>query len=189
MKRVLSLGLVVAVVAFAGVVHAELKSGLQKGEKIGVFIVEKVAGNPTDGVDEGQKLCYRCKLGNRPVVTVFTRTADENVAKLMKKLDGFVAHNESKKAASFVNLLGDNPKQLEKQADALVKKSHAKHVAVVVPIDHKAGPDNINLNPKAAVTVLIYKKGEIAANHAFAPGELNDAAIAKIMADTGKILN
>lgn len=188
MKRMFSLALAVAIVATAGIVRAELKSGLQEGETIGAYIVEKVAGNPNDGVNDGQKLCYRCKLGNRPVVTIFTRSADENVAQLMKQLDSFVAKNEQKKAASFVNLLGDDTKALKGKAEELVKKSQAKNVAVVVPTDHKNGPDNLKLNPEADITVLIYSQGKIAANHALKANELNQQSIAKIMADTSKIV-
>lgn len=190
MKRILSLGLAVALLASTGVAQAELKSGLQAGEAIGAYTVEKVAGNPTDGVDQGQKLCYRCKLGNRPVVTIFAHSADPSVTKLVKQLDSYVAANEAKKAASFVNLLGDDVDQLKKQADMLVEKSQANQIAVVIPIDHKAaGPENLKLNPEADITVLIFNKGKIAANHAFGKGELNDAAITKIMADAEKVLN
>ncbi len=188
MKYVLSVGLAVALFATAGVLQAELKSGLQQGESIGAFIVEKVAGNPTDNVKQGQKLCYRCKLGNRPVVTVFARSADDNLAKLVKQLDQFVAQHEEQKAASFVNLLGEDTSELKTQANQLVEKSGAENVAVVTLADDAQGFGELKLNPEADVTVLIYSKGKIAANHAFAEGQLDDQAIAKIMADTGKIV-
>src|SRR5687767_9660797 len=84
--------------AFAVSANAgELKSGPQKGEEVGAVEVVKVAGNANDGVKVGEELCYRCKLGNRPVVMVFARKADKNLAKLVKELDKVVAKNQEEK--------------------------------------------------------------------------------------------
>lgn len=165
-----------------------LKSGLQEGEHIGAFIVEKCAGNPDDGVPQGEKLCYRCMLGSRPVVAVFARDVNGELASLVKQLDQAVAKNSGQKLASFVNLLGSDPQQLKSAAQSLIDESQAKNVAVVVPRDYEKGPDNLKLNPDADVTVLIYRDGKVEANHALAPGQLDDAAIARIVQDTGKIL-
>lgn len=168
---------------------AEIKSGLQTGEHVGAFIVEKCAGNPDDGVPVGQKLCYRCMLGNRPVVAVFARKADGKVAELVKQLDQLVAQNEDKKMASFVNLLGDDAESLKAAAKSLVDKAGSRHIAVVVPKDHEKGPKNLKLNPQAEVTVLIYRKGTVEANHAVPTGGLDEKTIATIVRDARKILN
>jgi len=168
---------------------AEMKSGLQAGEHVGAFLVEKCAGNPQDGVPVGGKLCYRCMLGNRPVVAVFARKVDDDLALLVRQLDALVSQNEAKKMASFVNLLGDDQEALKSAAKSLVEKSHSQHVAVVVPKDHKAGPKNLKLNPQAGVTVLIYRQGIVEANHAVAAGGLNSQEIATIVRDARKILN
>lgn len=105
MRKMLSVFAVVAFLALASSLPAEeSKSGLQQGDFIGAFDVVKTAGNPNDGVAIGDELCYRCKLGGRPVVAVFAQKSDDNVAKLIKELDKFVTHNEDKKAAAFVNL-------------------------------------------------------------------------------------
>ena len=189
MRTLLSFGCALALVASVSVVRAEeLKSGLQVGESIGAYDVEKCAGNANDGVEEGAKLCYRCKLGNRPVIAIFTRSTDESVSNLMKELDAVVAKNEEKKAASFVNLLGESPEKMKAGAKKLVDKSKAENIAVVVPVDGDNGPEALNLNPKADVTVLIYNKGKIEANHAIAAGKLDKKAIQAIIADTDKIL-
>lgn len=189
MRKLLSVGLAVAVLASVSAVRAEdLKSGLQVGESIGAYDVEKCAGNENDGVEQGKVLCYRCKLGNRPVIAVFARSADDKLAALMKALDALVVHNEDKKAASFVNLLGDDADALKEASKSLVEKSKAENIAVVVPIEHKNGPEALKLNPDADVTVLIYNKGKIEANHALAAGKLDAKKIKAIIADTDKIL-
>ena len=132
----------------------------------------KVAGNAHDGVKVGEELCYRCKMGNRPMVMVFARKSDKRLADLVKELDKVVAKNqEEKKIGAFVALIGD-PKEDEAKsaAEKLVKDTEASNIAFVVPKDQPDGPKDYKLDPKAEVTVLIYKQGTVAANHAAADG-------------------
>jgi hypothetical protein len=168
---------------------AELKSGPQAGDYLGAFQVVKAAGAPNDGVKDGDQLCYRCKLGNRPAVMVFARKSDSSLANLVKQLDAVVSKNEEKKMASFVSLLGDKPDDLKTEAKDLIEKTKAEHVAVVVPVDNANGPSEYNINPHADVTVLIYRQGKVAVNHTLAAGQLDDGQIKSIIADTSKILN
>lgn len=180
----------VAVALFvSGAQAAELKSGPQAGEEVGAFEVVKVAGNAEDGVKEGDKLCYRCKLGSRPVVMIFARKPDANLAKLVGQLDKVVADNGEKKMASFVNLIGTDAEHGKAAAAKLVKDSKASNIAVVVPADQPNGPAEYKISADADVTVLIYKEGVVKANHALPAGGLTDAVVKKIVADTNAILN
>lgn len=167
----------------------ELRSGPQPGDFVEAFEVEKSAGNEKDGVSEGQQLCYRCKLGSRPVVAVFARTADKSLSNLLKELDAVLAKNESKKLSSFVNLLGTDTKALKASAREIVASSGAKNIAVVIPADHENGPAEYRLNPKADVTVLVYKAGTVTANFALAQGELDKDAIEKITNAATSLVN
>ena len=189
--RMLGLSAVAAAsVVLSGTLQAEtLKSGPQLGDSVGAFTVEKCAGNDADGVEQGEKLCYRCMLGNRPVVAVFARKNDKRLAALVKELDSIVAKNEAKKVAAFVNLLGENPRSLKDEATKLVKDSKAMKVAVVVPVDHKQGPENYKLNPKADVTVLVYKQGRVRANFALPSEKLDSDTIKKISKSAVEMLN
>lgn len=189
MSKLAALGMVVALVCGAARAE-ELKSGLQPGDSIGAFTVEKVSGNPNDGVEVGKNLCYRCMLGNKPVVMVFARTPDKALASLVKELDAKLPQHEDKKLSSFVNVIGS------KDADAL--KAAAKefgdnqkpeHVAIVVPADSENGPKEFGISPAADVTVIIYREGKVAASHAFGPGKLDAQAITSVIADTAKVLN
>ncbi|MDX1963291.1 MAG: hypothetical protein SFX18_09070 [Pirellulales bacterium] len=168
---------------------AELKSGPQVGEEVGAYEVTKCAGNSDDGVSEGDKLCYRCKMGNRPVVMIFSRQADAKVGKLLTQLDKVVAENTEKKLASFVNLIGDDVEKNKTAMSKMLTDGKVNHIAVVVPDDQQNGPAEYKIAPEAAVTVLIYKGGVVAANHAVTADGLNDEAIKSIIADTSKILN
>ena len=56
MRILATFGLVMALASVA--MAEELKSGLQVGESVGAFNVEKCAGIE-DGIAVGKKLCYR----------------------------------------------------------------------------------------------------------------------------------
>jgi hypothetical protein len=167
---------------------ADLKSGPQKGALLGPFEVTKVAGAPNDGVPSGKQLCYRCKLGNQPVVMVFAPKADQGVTTLAKALDQLVAKNKDKNLGSFVNLVGDDSAKLEAQAKQFAEKAKLENVAVVVPVETKDGPEDYKINSQV-VTVLIYRDGKVAANHAVMPADLDASMVKSILADTDKILN
>jgi hypothetical protein len=171
----------------AGLRAAEVRSGPQPGETLGAFEVTKVAGAPDDGVKVGQDLCYRCKMGNRPMVMVFSRRADR-LGRFVKKLDGVVAKNKDEyNMGSFVTVLGDKPDELAKESKDIVTDTKVKNVAFVVSKESN-GPDNYKLNPAAETTVLIYVKGKVVANHSLPPGGLTDEAEEQILKDTSKIL-
>ena len=62
-----------------------------------------------------------------------------------------------------------------------------KLTKLVLSIDNPAGPKSYNIAKDADVTVLLYTSFEVKANHTFRKGELNDAAITKVVADVSKI--
>jgi hypothetical protein len=175
---------VASVLAAGSALAADLKSGPQPGDDVGAFQVEKVAGAVNDNVEPGKHLCYRCMLGSKPVVMVFARNTDPNLTLLIKGLDKKVADNSDKKFSSFVNLLGKDTDALKVQGKELA----TKNVAVVVPEDNENGPADYNINPKADVTVLIYRNGKVEANHALAAGKLDKTEVDAILSDTKKIL-
>jgi hypothetical protein len=175
--------------AFTGVAQAEeLKSGLQAGEGIGAFTVEKCGGAADDGVKVGQKLCYRCKLGARPMVMVFSRNADENLAKLVAELDKTVTEKSDAKLAAFVNLIGDDAADLKATAEKFEKSHKAGKIAIVIPQDQPNGPEGYKISKDADVTVIIAKDGKVAANHALRAESLNEKAIKAIVADAEKLV-
>ena len=165
------------VLGVAVTASAEVTSGPQVGDTVGAFTVTKVAGNPDDGVDAGKSLCYRCKMGQRPVVMVFARTADPKLAKLLKKIEEEVEEHQADKLTSFVNMIGSDAETLTKQAAEFVKANDLKRIAFVVPEDAKNGPEDFKIAADADVTVVCYKGGKVKTNHAFSKGQLDDATI------------
>jgi hypothetical protein len=165
------------VLAGAVVARAEVTSGPQVGDRVGAFTVTKVTGNPADGVEDGKHLCYRCKTGGKPVVMVFARSADEKLAKLLKKVEEEVAEHEDVKMMSFVNMIGSDADALKKAAADFCAKHDLKRIAFVVPDDVQHGPPDFKIAPDADVTVVCYREGKVQANHAFAKGGLTDDKI------------
>ena len=167
---------------------AEVTSGPQVGDSVGAFMVTKVAGNPDDNITDGQHLCYRCKTGSKPVVMVFARTADEKLAKLIKKIEEEVEEHQSEKLTSFVNMIGADAESLKKAAADFVSKHGIKKIAFVVPDDTQHGPPDFKIAPDADLTVVCYKGGQVKANHAFAKGDLSEEKLEAIVEASCKLV-
>ncbi|GAB4150857.1 MAG: hypothetical protein Tsb009_25930 [Planctomycetaceae bacterium] len=177
-----SVALLAAALA-APAVAAELESGLQVGAKAGPFNVKDCTGP-----SKGRSLCYRCRFGARPVVSIFTRTIDDNLASLVKKIDAKVAENKDQRMAAFVVLLTDDPDADEAKLKALAKKHGIKNVPLTL-FDGVAGPPRYKIAKDAEVTVMMWKRISVKANHAFAKGKLDKKGIDAVVKSTAKILN
>ena len=168
----------VSVVAMA----ADLESGLKVGDAPGAFNVKDVTGPSA-----GTSLCYRCKYGARPVVSVFVREVNDELAKLIKEVDTTVGKNSDKRMAAFVVVLAEDADKVVPQLEEIAKKNDIKNVPLTI-FDGTAGPNDYHIAQDADVTVMMWNKSEVKANTALAKGQLNDSAIQSIIADTGKIL-
>lgn len=189
MMRAFTLGMVAVLALTATVTAAELTSGLQPGDLVGAFNVEKCGGAVNDGREVGANFCYRCMLGNKPVVMVFSRNPDKALGKLAKRLDKHIAKNSDQKLSSFINLLGSNPDQLKAQAKSFAAENQLENVALVVPDDNENGPAEFGINPDVETTITIYRNGKVEATHAIGKNGLTKEEIKSIIADTAKILN
>lgn len=187
MKQLVSLALAAAVICPSFAMAEELKSGLEKGKGVGPFYVTKTAGAEDDGVAEGQNLCYRCKNGARPQVMVFTRSTDEKVVALVKKLDEQLKKNEEAQLRAFVSMLGDSKDAAADQVKKLATASNAKLVPFVVPNEFENGPEDYGINAKAEVTIILANESKVVANHAVASAKELD--LDAVIGDVKKMLN
>jgi hypothetical protein len=117
---------------------------------------------------------------------IFAREVSDNLTSLVKKLDSETAKHSDCKMGSFVVFCTGENEKLETQLKELAKKEGLKKI--VLSIDNPSGPANYEVAKDADVTVVLYHKHSVKANHAFKKGELNDKAIDKIVADVTKIL-
>lgn len=173
------------VVVCAGLSFAAAKSGLGVGESVPAFYVQDVTGQFA-----GEKpLCYRCRFGDRPVVTVFTQNPDEKIESLVKQIDKSVGEHKRDKMAAFVVVLSDEPKGQETKLKEIAKKAGGLKNVPLTTYENADGPAEYKLSKEAETTVMMWVDGEVKVNHAFAKGELDDEAIETIMSETSKILN
>lgn len=169
-----------AVVAMSSMVMAE---GLEVGESVSAFYVKDVTGPKA-----GEKLCYRCNYGNRPVVSIFTRQMNDNVASLVKKVDAKVDENEAKKMAAFVVLLTDQPEAKEAELKAVASKQGIKKTPLTT-FDGPAGPPTYKIAKDAEVTVMMWVGGTLTVNEQLKASDLSEAKINSIVNQTKSILN
>lgn len=118
---------------------------------------------------------------------IFARKCDDNLASLVKQLDKVVGENADKKCKGFVGLLGDSREELEAAAKEFGEANKITHMAVTVPVEFENGPANYGLSTDAEVTVLLYTKKTVVANHAFRPGELDEEGIKAVLASVPKL--
>jgi hypothetical protein len=172
----------VAVALLVGVAGAaDVKSGPQVGERVpGPFHPLNCTGE-----NAGEKFCLYCKNGQNPVAMIFARANSPELTKLIKKIDEATARNKDHSMGSFVVYLSDSQK-LEGELKELARKE--KLQLCVLSIDNPAGPEGYKVAKDADVTVVLYTKGTVKANHSFKKGELKDKAIDTILANVAKIL-
>jgi alcohol dehydrogenase class IV len=117
---------------------------------------------------------------------VFAKETGDALASLVKEIDKLVADNKDNRAASFVNIIGEDREKLEETAKKFGERY--ENVAIVVPVEYELGPKDIGVSADAGVTVMVYKGLKVSANHAIAPGKLDDKAIKAIIDDAKKTL-
>jgi hypothetical protein len=160
-----------------------LKSGPQVGENLpGPFLaLVAYSGEPNLA---GRKNDFTEQFGPNPVVLVFAREMTSPLTSLVKKLDAEVARRKSARLRAAVVLLSDDG-ALETSLKNLGKKQALDHVPLAIM--EPEGPKPYKVSKEADVTVVLYKRRKVEANHAFRKGELNEKGVEKILADVSKI--
>jgi hypothetical protein len=158
-----------------------LRSSLQVGEKIfATFEPLNVTGPHA-----GEPHCLVCENGLNPVAMIFAREVSEPLVRLLTRLEAATARHQKAQMGSFAVFLSDR-QDLAKQLEQVAAKSGLKHL--LLSIDQPAGPDGFRVAKEAELTIVLYNKYDVLANHAFRKGELTDKAIEQILADVPKIL-
>ncbi len=159
--------------------------GVKSGPKAGEDVPGPFHPLNVTGAKAGEKACLYCSNGGNPVAVVFAREATPAVAKLIKQLDDATVKNDKASMGSYAVFCSDKD-GLDK---ALVKMAAEQKLSkMILSIDNPAGPKDYKIAKDAEVTVLLYTEFTVKANHAFRKGELNDAAISKVVADVAKIV-
>jgi hypothetical protein len=178
MKRIAAAMLAVLV---AAPVLAE--EGLPLGTKVEAFYVTDVTGPAA-----GEKLCYRCRYGAKPVVSIFVRDVNDQVASLVKEVDAKVGANKDSGMSAFVVLLTENPEADAQKLKDLATKQGIKNVPLTT-FDGKAGPPNYKVGEGSEVTVMMWNKHELKVNDVLKSADLSKDKVATVVGKTSTILN
>jgi hypothetical protein len=179
----LFLALVSAVLPCAWAGADGLKSGPQAGRKLpGPFL--SLVAHSEDPSLVGKRNDFVEMHGQNPVVLVFARQMTKPLTRLVNKLDAAAAEHKSARLRVVVVLLSDDD-PLENNLKKYGEEQGIKHVNLAVM--EPDGPKSYNLSKEADVTVLLYKRLKVEANHVFRKGELGEAGLESILADVPKI--
>jgi hypothetical protein len=140
------------------------------------------------GPEKGTSLCYRCKFGGRPTVSIFTRSIDAHLATLVKELDQQVAKNEKQQMRAFVVLLSQDPKGDQAKLTQLAKKQNIKNVPLTI-FEGPIGPREYRISKKADVTVMMWVNDDVKVCHGFSKGKLDKKSVQSVASETKHILN
>ncbi|QDV40970.1 hypothetical protein Enr13x_08080 [Stieleria neptunia] len=179
--------LVCSVVSAEEQTKKKAAKGLKAGDAIGAFHVTKVCGAEDDGVEQGERLCYRCRYQSRPMVMVFARDTGGKLNDLVKEIDAAVKANEDAQLRGFVTLMGEDAAALKDVATKVVETSGATSVPVVIAEDHVTGPSNYKLDENAAITVVLANDSKVVAARKF--NKADKVNVNGVMKVVNKMLN
>jgi hypothetical protein len=159
-----------------------LKSGPKSGTKVNSFFVRAVTGP-----HRNRSLCYVCRFGSRPVVMVLLQGVDKNVPDLFKALDKVLDAKRATGLRGFGVLVTDSSAKAVPilQTMAFDEKLRIPLTAATTAV---AGPSCHNLNEAAATTIVFYRQQRTLETMGFRKGELNDAAIKRVLASIEELL-
>jgi hypothetical protein len=162
-------------------------SGPQPGKRVpGIFnpVAVHYAANPDFN---GKRINPMCHYGPNPTIMIFARDVGPDLQKLVKRLDAEVGKlNGFRFGVSIILLTNEQPDTAVKKLRSL--QDDGKVQGVTLAYLDSALPENYAIADEADVTVLVYQKYVVAANHAFRKGELNQRASDRIIADIDKIV-
>jgi hypothetical protein len=164
-----------------GADKSSLESGLRVGEIANPFSVQAVTGP-----FHGKTLCYRCKLGNSPVVCIFARRITKPLETLLKKLDDRIASKEDGLKALVV-VLTAKPDTTAKSLETLAQRRSLDHVPLTL-VSNPHGPQDYKIAEQAEVTILMWRGPTVRVNRAFAEGKLSEACVKEILNDLPELL-
>jgi hypothetical protein len=161
----------------------DVKSGPQAGENLpgpfnALVVYSKVPGLV------GKRTDFFEMYGPNPVVLVFARELAKPLTRLVNELDAAAARHKSAKLRIAVILLSDDD-ALENTLKAYANNQELRHVSLAITEPERL--KNYKLAKDADVTVLLYTRRQVQANHTFKQGEPNEKGRESVLADLPKI--
>ena len=117
---------------------------------------------------------------------IFARHITDDLTSLVKQIEVVVARQA--RMRGLVMFLSDDQEALKPRLKALARKHNIKCTSLAIFEDGSAGPYHYKIARTSEVTIIMWVKGIVKVNFAFAKGELNKASIKQVVAATSKIL-
>lgn len=123
------------------------------------------------------------------MVAIFTRSLDGHLASLVKKIDSQAGSYKGgkKPLRSFVVYLTDDPDAAEGKLKEFATKNGIKNIPLTI-FDGVSGPPKYKIAKEADLTVLLWKKQKVEANHAYGTGQFDAKGVEAVVKDLPKIL-
>ena len=136
------------------------------------------------GPEAGKPTCYICEQGEKPTVVVFARTLSAPLGKLLAGLDADTTARKEAGFKAWMTLL--TPKADLEKLSGWAKEQGLKKVPVG-GFEDVDGPPAYKLHADADVTVLLFVKEKVVANHTFRAGELTDEKAKEVLKGLPKL--
>ena len=150
----------------------EIKSGPQAGATIPGPFHPLIIHSPRDPIHVGTRRDMGVEgFGARPVVMIFARGLSDAQASLLKKIDAKLAQN--KEMRGLVVWLSAVDDELPDNVKGLARKQQIKHL--VFSMDDVAGPKGYNVAKDAELTIVLYERRKVLANHAYRSADFIDS--------------
>lgn len=153
----------------------KLTSGRAVGDKVPQFFVRAVTGPLSN-----KSVCYVCRNGDRPVVMVFLRDLVSGTPDLLKQLDRSVDQHRAVGLRGFCVLLSEDQRSATSRLQTLSFDNQLS-LPLTVASPQLEAPASQNLNPDAAVTVVLYQDTTVISTHAYRSDEVTSERIRELM--------
>lgn len=114
------------------------------------------------------------------MVNIFARQINGPLISLIKQVNKKLADNDDVKG--FVVILTEDSDATKKELKKVAKDHGIEHLPLTL-IEGAAGPKNYKIAKDAEVTVMMWRRQKVVANHTYGKGELNEKAIEKIASE------
>ncbi len=132
------------------------------------------------GPAAGKTLCYYCRYERRPVICLFVREMNDDIARLVADVDALVGRAREQRAAGFVVLLGDDTLAAQRGLRELARQRKIENLPLTIYRDTPEKlADSLGVSRDAALTVRWWSEAKIVGEQIFAspPGGKTSADI------------
>ena len=159
-------------------------SALEVGASAVPFLVRDCTGPAA-----GKRLCYMCRYGTRPVVTIFARQIDETAAKFVKLIDNSVKEHGARRLAAFVVLVDTDTSVAEKKLKALAAEQRISQTPLTIFNDQSSKLiTDYGLSDDVPFTVMLWRGARLEASHRWGDGQRKADFHRRIAMDLARIL-